>query len=392
MKPMKKQFLAGLLIIGLLSGCTTGSREAEALAKSSNTESRETDTVLDKDQEEIENAVKQAEENAKESDYEKALEIIEISLRKYPNNQKLKDQKEEYTNAIAVQAKIAAVKQAEDYAANLMYENAAETLEVFLRKYPEFTELSEKLKEYKHSAIVLAKENALSQADELISTNDYAEAIRTLRFAADKVGEDEDINKKLTECEKKYVEYLTTQINEKVAVESFDSAEDMVSEGAELLPDNETVATLAQYIENKKPTYLVNMTYTEKNFAYFRDTTLYDNIGNSYFSSIGNQCEMGGSCYDYASVSYYLGGAYTKFNLDLAVTNDTRVDHKDCFMIVGNEDKILYSSGLADKEFLPVSLEIDVTNIDWLRIKVTDGDFYSTNVGWIVSNPRLYKE
>lgn len=392
MKPMKKQFLAGLLIIGLLNGCNAVPREAEAPAKSSNAESSETDTVPDKEQEEIENAVKQAEENAKESDYEKALEIIEISLRKYPDNQKLNDRKEEYTNAIAVQAKIAAVKQAEDYAANLMYENAAETLEIFLRKYPEFTELNEKIKEYNHSAIVLAKESALSQADELISTNDYAEAIRTLRFAADKVGEDEDIYKKLTECEKNYVEYLTAQINEKVAVESFDSAENMVSEGAELLPDNETVAKLAQYIENKKPTYLVNMTYTEKKFAYFRDTTLYDNIGNSYFSSIGNQCEMGGSCYDYASVSYYLGGAYTKFNLDLAVTNDTRVDHKDCFMIVGNDDKILYSTGLADKEFLPVSLEIDVTNIDWLRIKVTDGDFYSTNVGWIVSNPRLYKE
>lgn len=392
MKPMKKQFPAGLLIICLLSGCSTVPTKAEVPAKSSNADSSETATVLDDAREEIEKAVKQAEENAEESDYEKALEIFEISLRKYPDNQKLKDLKEEYINAIAVQAKIAAVKQAEDYAANLMYEDAARTLEFFLRKYPDFTELTEKLEEYKNAAIVLAKENALSQADELISTNNYAEAIRTLRSSADKVGEDEDINKKLTDCEKKYVEYLSTQVNEKVAVESFDSAEDMVSEATDLMSDNETVAELAQYIENKKPTYLVNMTYTEKDSVYFRDTTLYDNIGNSYFSSIGNQCEVGGSCYRDASVSYYLGGAYTRFNLDLAVTNDTRVNHKDCFTIVGNDDKILYSTGLADKEFLPVSLEIDVTNIDWLRIKVTDGDFYSTNVGWIVSNPRLYKE
>lgn len=115
----------------------------------------------------------------------------------------------------------------------------------------------------------------------------------------------------------------------------------------------------------------LNLQLREDNFYEIKES-LNDSIGNNYTNTIlcgaktyGDNIES-----NTIEVEYYLNGQYTKFSGTFVIPFDTRNSDDYYNIYFFNEDEQFYKSIDLTAGVLPVPFEVNVTNLDKIKIKI----------------------
>ncbi len=345
--------------------------------------------VIDTSEAKITSAIEEARELAAHEEYESALEIVRAAMVTYPDSEELKAKETEYAKLQEEKEKADILNEANELAEAGNLESALNVIEQAMDENADDADYSDAYDKYYKKYVAQVKSEAVANADNLTAESKYLEAMKVLRNAVSIIGEDSDLSQMADSCEKAYTADITAKIKTFIEEDNFDDAVKLADEGKKEFPNNMDIAALSELIENSRPTYLIDMTVTESGYFYNTAESIRDTIGNIYFSDTGNNFYTEDYWSNRTYATYYLGKKYSTLVLELAVYYDGGKE-QGCFNIFGNDSTVLYTSGIANREFVPVHLEIDVTGLDWLRFKVSDE--VGSHLTWIIANPRLFKD
>lgn len=272
------------------------------------------------------------------------------------------------------------------------YETAITLIEVALGAFPDDEDLLARQTELTDGYYALVKSEAMSTANEAISSGDYETAIEAIDDALDILGSDADLSSLRSSTQSSYESEVQSQVAELVAANDYESALELLEEALEVIPESTVLSDLYDTTEENQPVKLSDLKLSESGGAFELVTgqvVTTDTLGNTYGS--GNLYKFTSSwlSYDDGYVKYYLGGEYTSLVFTLAVS-DEEEDYKEerVLTIYGDDDALLYTSGDLSRTSVPVEVTVDVTGTDWIYIKA---DAVTYGVIILVYNPVLYK-
>lgn len=284
--------------------------------------------------------------------------------------------------------------EADGYAATEDYAQAIEILEAADEIVPEDEEITTKLDDYKKKYADKVCTDAIADADSKIAAENYSDAMRVIDQAIVEVGEDSRLTSKRTEIQTKYESYVITKADEYVSQNNYSGAFGIIDEALVLMPDNKKILDKREQIEATKPAGLNDIKVSESDhFEQVTDLVVtYDVVGETY--SPGNLFII--SAYDdgwgggYSGYGkYYLAGSYTTMSGYISVADTSDVG--ECTLTVyGDEGKILYTSPVLSRSTSKIKVDIPVSGVQWIDIKLTVGGSNAT-MNVLLSEFYLYK-
>ncbi len=198
------------------------------------------------------------------------------------------------------------------------------------------------------------------------------------------IAENKDLNAK-------YVNVVKLRVNELINKNDYDTALAILESAQKLLKNNDEIDKLYEEIKKIHPDKLCDLTIVESNDNYIPITeqkVMTDTVGNTYDSDNLFMLKTYGDDSGYAK--YYLGGKYKFLQLTYAIsTEDSDNAAPTTFTVLGNGDKILFTSGEMTRTTEPTSVGIDVTGQKWIYIQVESESHDSVPV--LMANPVLFE-
>ncbi|MBR3039709.1 MAG: protein kinase [Lachnospiraceae bacterium] len=395
--------VAGLLIFGVggffaakfFAGKNENSKKNEKeIASVSEEESAEEisdSDVSDEEKEAIQAKLDEAEEYASKDDYKKAIEILEGAQKTYPDSELIKNRLAEYTEALAKQQKTIAMNEAADLAANGDYKGARDRIKEAMDEYGEDDEYTKKYDEYNKKYVAEVKAEALTKATEYEEAGDYVNAYKALKEASKEIGQDSDVDGKMTEYENKIVSDALTQADAAMAERKYSEAIRIVEDALTTLPGNQTLNDKKVEIENSKPVSITTLTPLNGGFDWNEgDPT--DPFGNTYsdvsnyaiFKSTYSWTDQGG--YE----EYRLYGDYKTLSASIAPQADIVVAGKGQIQVYA-DDKLVYTSPVVNRKTDSFSFEVDITGAEYVKIVYTVFAHSGTDNTLILMDVNLWK-
>lgn len=251
-------------------------------------------------------------------------------------------------------------------------------------------ELLQRQEELTESYQVRVKEETLAAANEAISSNDYSTALSVLENGIEILSDDSDLTALYVSASGLYEDSITEQVSKMVAENDYEGALNIISGAFKILPDSSVLQALYTETNEKQPVKLSKLKISESDHFYeiTGQVVTEDTLGNIYSS--GNLFEFSQYYDDESYAKYYLGGNYTTLTFMLAAS-DINEDMKSgrVVTVYGDEDEILYTSGVIDRTTAPSMVEINVEGVEWIY-------FQSYGIWWdgvtlLMINPVLYK-
>ncbi len=236
------------------------------------------------------------------------------------------------------------------------------------------------------------KEAAISDVKAAMNTGDYPKAIRLAKQALSEYVEDTELEKLLKQSQDDYNQMVTEKVEACLSEENYSAAEKMLQEALAVLPGDATLTALSDSVRASKPINLCDMKVSESSNVE-QITSLVvteDVVGNKY--NPGNLFTISSSDGGWSDDSngymkVYLNGAYQKLKGTLAVADSSETG--DCCLTIYGDDRILYTTDTINRTTAPLSVDIDVSNIEWIQIQlVLEGD---ANMTVLISNFTFYK-
>lgn len=123
-----------------------------------------------------------------------------------------------------------------------------------------------------------------------------------------------------------------------------------------------------QEVARNTPVYIKDLDYLSKSAMDFWKDDYRDNLGNQY--------SYGGlySTYYSGEITYYLNGKYNKLQGTFVLSSRDKNTSKSQEVYIYGDEKLLYTSPIITKNFLPEKFEINVSGVQKLTIKVNGDD------------------
>lgn len=219
--------------------------------------------------------------------------------------------------------------------------------------------------------------SVIAKADEYVKDNDIATAITEITTYKEEndITDNAELNEYLDNVSKSYVAMILERVTALEEKENYIMALNILS-NAKIVIDAKEFNDEVDKINAVKPVYLYDLKCTNWN----RFSLV--NSGKALTDTIGNKYEVGGNLYTiscksnysdyYGYAEYYLGYRYKTLTGILAV-DDSSNNVGTTFMIEGDNIQ-LYSINLSRKT-IPTSFTVDISNVNWLRIKLVGNDY-----------------
>ena len=205
----------------------------------------------------------------------------------------------------------------------------------------------------------------LGEAQELLDQGDLAGALeRVEEFEDDYNISDPRLDDFSEKAKTDYLEIVLRKAEELANQQNYLSALKMIENAQEVISDPR-LDTLKEKILAEKPTYLSEIYLTNSTRFTLVDTgdALLDTVGNSY--PVGNLYRA-----EYNSVGEYnLSYRYNRLSGTIAVENSS--DDATAVLRIIGDDVTLYSVDLK-RAMTPVTFDVDVSSVNWLKITVSD--------------------
>ena len=192
------------------------------------------------DRKQIASIISEAEDLAEDEDYESALTKIKAGLLTYPKSEDLKEKDEEYTDALAEQAKKKVLKEAAGLAESGDYVSAIALIKNAQDTYGRDSDYRKAYNTYCSSY----KTEVIAAADKLAAGGDYAGAVQKISEAIVVMGEDSELSAKVLGYEDDYASDIISQVNGLIAVNNFAAAERVLATALSTFPDNRELINL----------------------------------------------------------------------------------------------------------------------------------------------------
>lgn len=252
------------------------------------------------------------------------------------------------------------------------YDEAIDVLKQYMQVVGEDADATEKIMEYNSAQIA----SGLKKYDK---ASDYAGAIGYLKTVKVENGNGDLVAAKLLEYKRSYKEELFKKAQSAYTANGYSSAVDVLNEASTVLGYDSEVSAKISYYAARKPQPLSSLKPYYGELTY-RDKTLTDLAGNSYPEYF---CDIGKG-----TVLYYLNKEYRTFQCKYVLCIVNPFDRRELTITNDDTGEVLYYGSLAEKSVDGLDVNIDVSQISFLRITIDDGG--GTRTGLV--NAQLIKK
>lgn len=213
------------------------------------------------------------------------------------------------------------------------------------------------------------KNYTLAKIEKLVNKGNYGDAVKLLTKAYEKSGHDIEIKAKLNVCIGKYREDLFTRSDKAFKSIGYEAAIDILDEGRELLGEDKQIEEKASYYLKQKPVKLIDLTPFSGSLE-TETQPIKDYNGKEYTNGYLWDGEDSEASYLLESKYKRLKGTFVKV-----------LEYRDYKYIsdlkIYGDDKLLYSGSVGGTEKREDKINIDITNINVLKIEYNPGFYYS---------------
>ena len=209
--------------------------------------------------------------------------------------------------------------------------------------------------------------SVIVEAEESVRIHDIASAITMLNDFMDEkaLKEDDELDEYLKDISAEYVDLILERVNELEERKNYAMALKVLADAKGVFA-SPSFSEKVEEIKGLKPIYLYDIKCIDSNHMTIRDSVegITDNIGNEY--EPGNLFSFYSGYSEKAYADFYVGHQY-KYLTGVVAVGDNSTGSNVKFTIEG-DGKELYSKILS-KNTLPTKIEVDISNVDTLRIK-----------------------
>ena len=204
------------------------------------------------DEEKIASIITEAEALAAAEDYEGALKKVQTGLATYPKSEDLQEKSAKYTTALNAQIKETTIADAQKLADSGDYKAAMSLIQKAIDTYGEDADYKNVYIIYSQAHITSVKAEAITNAENLVVSGEYLDAIRTIEAAITEIGEDSELTDKVDQYTKTYI---TSTVNDAKAMsqkKEYADALSILDEALKHYPDNEALKQTVSEVEKEK--------------------------------------------------------------------------------------------------------------------------------------------
>lgn len=321
--------------------------------------------------------------------YDAAISLIKNAETFLPNDSDLgKLYQDTYRTSVLASA--------ESYIENGDLSVAMSVLESGLKALPNDVVLQDKyaavFAEYK----ALVCQNAISAANEYVAANDYPSAIAALNDAIEELGNDAELEAKQAAVISEYKNIIIEKSQNALADTGYIDAMAVINEGLSVLDnDSEFLSMLDEY-KSYAPLYLsYDDAYSMNEFLQTDisdNTWLTDNYGTTYTSDRVICNKSSGLFSGEGTIQYYLASQYKTLTGTVYVPDVSKSLNTNSLLVtlpyvqVWGDDALLYELNSLVNTDKPVNFNIDISNVEFLVIKIYGGWFRGNGTGLIPIN------
>lgn len=324
----------------------------------------------------------------KDNQYDAAISYLEICRYSVDSDEILKLIDDKISD-VEVKKSEYELKKINDYADELINSGSYDEAIEYLNTEKSRTnsdivsiEVTKKLSSIKKTAVV-------DNASKLRKNGDYEEALEKIKEYTDEYGsEDTDISSLKSEISDEYVALIMEKVTLLCNDENYIKALIML-ENAQQIVNAEEFRSMVNKINEIKPTYIYDLKVSESARYELIDSgdKIIDTVGNVY--DVGNLYEIstysGGWSTENGYANYFLGYKYSRFHGTIAI--DDKSDAVYGTITFYGDDSVIQSVSL-NRTTAPVPIDIDISNVNWLKIELThdqdDGTLYAILANCIV--------
>lgn len=311
-------------------------------------------------------------------EYDTAFGLISKAQELLPNDPELSSV---YDTAYTAY-RSSVLEQVDSYVLDDQYELALEYLNGIQSKFPNDAVLQDSYSTTRSAYYAEVRSEAIGQADNYVADNDYANAIKTINTALNKIGEDEELSARLTIYTNTFKDNIMQQIDSVYAESGYDAVITLLKNAISVLPEDSSLKQEYSLWISRSPVSLTDLEYYSKSGTIQTNFSLdcKDNFGTSYPSCI--------SPYDSGTpyIEYFLGGEYAKFSGVLYVTSHAKSINSSHYnwgiatVSIYGDDALLYThTGFSPKDN-PLEITVDISGVDFLKISFKDAYYVDTGL------------
>lgn len=212
-----------------------------------------------------------------------------------------------------------AITEAEALVEKEDYEGALTRIKTALVTYPKEGKLQNKEQEYTEMINEQTKTKALEDAEKLAGAGDYISAVRTLMETSPIIGEDKELTEKAEEYEDLYALDIAGQVDSLAQGKDYTKAEEILQTALQAFPENEKLKEKENMLENMKPQYLLTECPPYQTAGYHTEKS-YSMAGTAYMNGFHLNDDEGGIAY------FNLHGQYDTLSFDVGHIDNKRLE------------------------------------------------------------------
>lgn len=269
------------------------------------------------------------------------------------------------------------------------YESAIDTLNIALKIVPDDEKLTARLDELETGYADFLKSEALTNGTQYIQDGKFEELFELLSKACEKNSGDTELENLKKTAEDEFVKKVQTTVDEYVGNDDYDDAIKYLQSANKILADNTIITELLQKTQDNVPVELSSLKISESDL-YEEGANLTvneDSIGNVYSS--GNLFKLMPSYSRAGYVTFYIKGDYSRLTGTIAVADDSS-KNPGKVSIYDEKDKLLYTSGDMTRTTAPIKVDIDIKGVQWLKISAQSE--HTSEFRCFIADFMLYKE
>ena len=331
------------------------------------------------------NSYAKAEKLYESGKYAEALEKYALVVKEDDNykdaQEKLSKCVEKYREAI--------LSKTENPSSQTDYETAIETLNIALKIVPDDDKLTARLNELESGYADLLKSEALTNGTQYIQEGKFEELFTILNKACEMNSGDAELENLKKTAEDEFVKKVQADVDGYLTNDNYDEAIKYLKNANKILADNSTLSELLQKTQNNVPVQLSSLKISESDRCEEGSnlTLKEDSIGNVYSS--GNLFKLDSYGTSVGYMTFYIKGDYSRLTGTIAVADDSSKT-SGMISIYDENDKLLYTSGDMSRTTAPIKVDVDIKGVQWLKISAQSDDFDSFKC--LIADFMLYKE
>lgn len=227
---------------------------------------------------------------------------------------------------------------------------------------------------------------AMTRSTELIADKEYAQALKVLAEALDKLGQDLMLQSAYDDCVSVYVKDVVAKADQLMQDKAFSDAIGLVNKALQVLPDNSILLAKKAEIEDKKPVPISTLRLIDSYDWSVNEYEPVDIFGNLHMSEYTCVLYNSNSMFGTTGASNYAEyRSYGEYSILTGTISPYQYIEGAIFRIY--LDDVMVEWYEIGKKTDPIHFEIDISNADYIRFDI--GLSYRSGV--ILSDVLLWK-